>query len=501
MAESVLDQVTRLSAELTRARQLELLRVIEHGAIKDDAATETVSRALIRTLNGRRTAHARRLWTQWFESVMARDPETLTLERRLAAHIHEIDISAWWQTLAAVPDGPLLARAKRIQTAVSQQAESRLVEDVLASLDGRIWAEDLRQASITALEALLADPSRRTAVLAEVNRQRSELVRSRSWSMAIAPLEAADLGWLLTSLKLARDLPPLGQAPTGQVGVTNLIDRVRAMPETGPDGAMIAALARLHVRREPSYLVTLYQGWPITEIAEAGAGHFEAATRRLIAGMIRQLDPDGTTVTTTATDLDVELATVFEWFDAVQALGLEHHRATAAPIRFVMSLLLTAVEDRLIPGLSKRIAALNPRIPLTPLIYAAQWIGAFYGELRARGLAVSATPWPSRLGDHLNRMFTRIAGGLDGPLPALLQIADLAEALSQPIPISALDLTTFKAIETLVAKATVTSPPHPLIVRVIAIARDERRKSRYWIDPVIAALLEAVDRKMVNAPE
>ncbi|NUB23179.1 hypothetical protein GBZ26_29095, partial [Azospirillum formosense] len=90
-------------------------------------------------------------------------------------------------------------------------------------------------------------------------------------------------------------------------------------------------------------------------------------------------------------------------------------------------------------------------------------------------------------------------GAAEG-LRTLGQLADLADMLSYPIEITALDIALAGVIEAaLRQQKTFGAAETRLIDRVIAVSSDERKRCRWWVAPEVVTLLDAAEKSGIAA--
>ncbi|HYH21087.1 MAG TPA: hypothetical protein VD995_20970 [Azospirillum sp.] len=169
--ESRVERVRRLLRSLDRRTVSRLFDAVAPDPRDGGARPAHVGAALLDVLNGRRRAHARRLWTQWVEPAMLRDTVTLARPHPVPGCIHFVDVAGWWTALSRRM-APLVAEIQDITTARAQRMP---LDTVLASPDAARWTADLRRCSLAELDALRDSPLARCAVLAEVNAERQRL--------------------------------------------------------------------------------------------------------------------------------------------------------------------------------------------------------------------------------------------------------------------------------------------------------------------------------------
>ncbi|HEY0838063.1 MAG TPA: hypothetical protein VGE72_29395 [Azospirillum sp.] len=169
--ESRVERVRRLLHSLDRRT---VTRLFDAVATRPDAGggrPAHVGAALLDVLNGRRRAHARRLWTTWIEPVMLRDAVTLAQPQPVPGCVHFVDAAGWWAALSRRM-APLVTE---IQETATERAQRVPLDQVLASADAARWTRELRRHTLAELEALSDSPLARCAVLAEVNAERQRL--------------------------------------------------------------------------------------------------------------------------------------------------------------------------------------------------------------------------------------------------------------------------------------------------------------------------------------
>lgn len=169
--ESRVERLRRLLHGLDRRTVTRLFDAVAPQPGSADARPAHIGAALLEVLNGRRRAHARRLWTRCVEAVMLRDAVTLARPTPVPGCVHFVDAAGWWAALS-----PRMAPlVEEIQETAAARAGRMPLDSVLASPDAARWTEDLRRRTVAELESLRDSPLTRCAVLAQVNAERQRL--------------------------------------------------------------------------------------------------------------------------------------------------------------------------------------------------------------------------------------------------------------------------------------------------------------------------------------
>ena len=488
-----LKRVSDVLAPLDHGQKLQLYKMIRDGYLDD--MSEPVARMLVTMLNGRRSEHARRVWTGLFDALILRDDAILTSDVRLAGALHLADVSAWWFALAP----RLEPQVSHVQDTVSRLAKEQPLNEIFASAEAQSWAEELRQRSLAVLSRLRAAPTEATAFLAEVSGFRAQVLK-RHGVRQREGVSRADLERMETVLQAApawagQSLPSLLHGDPVRLA----LDMARRGDCTR-DGAAMFAVAGLHRRDDPKLASRLYETFPIAVVKDAIVGRLLVAAERLKTTLTGSfLSKPGLLVADAVDDQDhpsFQLQHFLAWYDVVHAQELDTTDRERNLVHQAFRELSNAVHEDLAPVLARRIEALTMHSVLDPLMERVRFVNEFQAQLGRRGIVSSGKPWRADEGTHVAGVFRRLAstGSADG-LKTLGQLADLAEMLSFPIEITALDIALAGVIEAaLRQQRTFDACETRLIDRVIAVSSDERKRCRWWVAPEVVTLLDAAEK-------
>ena len=488
-----LKRVSDVLAPLDHVQKLQLYKMIRDGYLEDMA--EPVARMLVGMLNGRRSEHARRVWTGLFDALILRDDAVLTSGVRLAGALHLADVSAWWFALAP----RMGAQINRVQETVTRLAKEQPLNEIFASAEAQSWAEELRQRSLAVLARLRAAPAEATAFLNEVSGFRAEIVK-RHGVRQREGVSRSDMEVMETILQAA---PAWAGQPLPSLLHGDPVRLALDMARRGDckrEGAAMFAVAGLHRRDDPVLASRLYEAFPTPVAKDAIIGRLLVAAETLKATLTGSfLNKPGLRVADAVDDRDhpsSQLQRFLAWYDAVHALELDTTERERSLVHQAFRELSNAVYEDLVPVLARRIEALTMHSVLDPLIERVRFVNEFQAQLVRRGIVSSGKPWRADDGNHVATVFRRVSssGSAEG-LKALGQLADLAEMLSYPIEITALDIALAGVIEAALRQQKAFDASEVrLIDRVIAVSSDERKRCRWWVAPEVVTLLDAAEK-------
>ncbi|TWA74519.1 hypothetical protein FBZ82_101535 [Azospirillum brasilense] len=488
-----LKRVSDVLAPLDHGQKLQLYKMIRDGYLEDMA--EPVAQMLVTMLNGRRSEHARRVWTGLFDALILRDDSLLTSGVRLAGALHLADVSAWWFALAPRLE-PLVGR---VQETVARLAKDQPLNEIFASTEAQVWADELRQRSLAVLARLRATPAEATAFLAEVSGFRAQMLK-RHGVRQREGVARTELERMATILLAA---PAWVEQPLPSLLHGDPVRLAREMVRRGDctrEGAAMFALAGLHRRDDAALAIRLFEAFPVAVAKDAIIGRLLVAAEALKATLTGSfLSKPGLLVADAVDDRDhpsAQLQHFLTWYDAVHALELDTTDRERNMVHQAFRELSNAVHEDLAPVLARRIEALTMHSVLDPLIERVRFVNEFQSQLARRGIVSSGKPWRAEDGNHVATVFRRLSstGAAEG-LRALGQLADLADMLSYPIEITALDIALAGVIEAaLRQQQTFGASESRLIDRVIAVSSDERKRCRWWVAPEVVTLLDAAEK-------
>ncbi|CAO3430604.1 hypothetical protein [Azospirillum endophyticum] len=488
-----LDKVKAILAPLDRAQKSKLFELVQAGHLEDDQMTVEVGRLIVAMLNGPRTEHARRIWTGWFDPVMLRTDALMLAESRPPGCMHVVDAGAWW--FALLPH--LRELAGRVQSDIAARASEHPLEAVLASPAALQWAEELR---VRSLEILRQRGGARP-LLATANAERLTLLRKRGL-LGVAPLSMGDLAMLDSLLEHA----PLWKGavrPRDTIGILHTVSEMAddGTPDGSMDGAMHYALALLNGSRDPDQALALFGMSPNPILVESAVGHVQFAWQCLRQKLEDlHLGRPAPPQLTAGEPVDRLEERAFRWYDSLQGFGVERGGRNWAAVSAAVGRVTGLVEGEVVPVLSHRLLTLNASTSARPLIGPVRFINGFNHRLRRRGIAASANPWLSAIGEHLAGLFRQIgAYGREDALTAMADLCELSEETGYPIEVTAIDKTLLGITERALRDGReLNAGEGRLIERVVTVATEERRRCRWWVSGELISLLDAAQQRGIG---
>lgn len=481
-----LKRVSDVLAPLDHGQKLRLYKMIRDGSLEEMA--EPVARLLVQMLNSRRTEHARRLWTGWFDPLIVRNDAVPRSRVRLAGCLHLTDIGAWWFALSSRME-PLVGR---IQDTVARLGQDQPLNDIFASEEAHRWADELRAGSLAILVRLRADPSEAAPVLAEVGGFRAELLKSYGVRHREAAARA-EIELLETALKAA---PAWHGSPAASLRCDDPVREAQARAERGAcsrAGAALFALAELHRRDDPALAGRLYPAFPAPIARDAILGRLLFAAEALQATLQDAFLSAHGPSAPSGGDAVQRLKHVLAWHDAVQTLELDTAGRERSPVHQIFRDIAAVVDDEVVPVLTHRLMALTAHSLPALLIEPVRFVNEFKRQLARRGIAAPGTPWRAGQGEQVAAVFRQVAArGTAEGLKPLSQLAELADLLGFPIDDTAIDAPLIGLVDSaLREQRAFDSAEARLIDRVIAATNDEHRRCKWRAAPETVNLLEA----------
>lgn len=494
LAEENLARVREVLEPLDREQKARLHQLIRDGHLDNPALGPHVASLLLEMLNGRRTEHARRLWTGWFDPILLRDDVSIRAETRLPASMHIIDAGAWWFALSQHM-GPGIDRIQRV---ITRQSREKPLDEIFASPAAQRIAEDLRKESLAIIAAVKPKAEARARFLAEANLQRKPMLAARG-CRATPPLTAADLDtleFLLTVAPAWRDLAK--PAPASDLdALTDYVLTAAEERRPGAEGALLLVVAHLHARRHPGTAMEVHHTFPQTLVRDCIVAHFQLAAQ-VAREWIEEHYLSRTPTRTPPSSGDIELLTecVFAWYDALHALGIDESDRHQAGIRDAFGRFINAVELELVPALGQRLMAMTRYSAPDPLLERIRYVASFKARLKPRGIATAIKPWQPAIAQHLAGLFRDLtAAGQPADLPRLGKLAELMDLIGHPLEVTALDGALIRLVEEALAmRQRFSDEESGLIDRLLTTASDERRRCRWWVSPEVMSLLKTADR-------
>ncbi|NYZ12838.1 hypothetical protein HL658_09765 [Azospirillum sp. RWY-5-1] len=459
------------------------------GALRDSGADagspeRVVVDAVISSLNHRRRHHAMRLWMGCLAPVLVHTPTLLHTHERLPHLLHRVDAIAWWQTLEPMIKAP----AASAQAFVTARCRDAAIDDVIASEEAAVLAEELRRQSAAALSGINRNDGTRHRFLASVNAQRRSILRAQKLGWA-PPLGPEDLSSLIAML---------GAAPEWREALRDVDDAMppaaRLMRLVDVPGRPMLALAHAYATLDPRLAADkrgIPGGWVIRDGLVAVFAHLG---HRLVERLAEIVPTRGSLRlhSTEAPPLSQEIERWFLWHDLAVAAG-GRERDTAERLSEGMEQLVQQVNNLLLPYLDRMVGSGEPRQDWSTLLPKVADVGALRNGLKRRAHGAELEGWSKSACDHVYRMFRRecaLGGGAD--FAVLATLARLAVCMDMPMPVAATSGNLVAAARRRLDEPTPLSALEaPLMERLITVCNEARFRNGRWTPPEVTDLLEA----------
>ncbi|WP_207461599.1 hypothetical protein [Azospirillum sp. SYSU D00513] len=486
-----LKRVSDALAPMNHWQKLHLYRMIRGGCLEE--MTEPVAKLLVEMINGRRSEHARRLWTGWFDPLLVRDDAVLHSGVRLPGCLHLADLGAWWFALSSRME----PQVRHVQQAVTRLSREQPLNEIFDSPLAWGWAEELRQGSLAVLAGLRARPAEAGAVLAEVTGYRAQLLRQEGIRQR-DDVARSDIAVIEIALEAA---PAWRARPPGGLHGEDPVDAARGMAgdgSCGPMGAALFALAALHRRDEPALGARLHEAFPLPVVRDGITGRLLLAAETLRAALhARSLAPAGAAAVDPGADGPaVPLKRFLDWHDLVRRLEPVAGDRERALVSQALRELGNTVHEGLVPALSRQLAALTAHGMPEPLIEQVGFVNDVQAQFAQRGILSPGKVWRAEDGGHVAAAFRQVAAvGTAEALGQLSRLARLADMLDTPIEITARDRSLASLVEVALRRSrTFDALEAALVGRVIEVSRAERKRGKWWLSRELIGLLEAADQ-------
>ncbi len=512
---TVRDLVSRLTPEAALQMYDEVARNPNHGQ-----NNVLVRQALVTRINRRRTQHARRLFTRFFQHFLAQDLGLLREELGVGGPLHPIDIGGLW---AAGRRTALAAEARRIEPLVEEVARDYPIDEALARPELRPATESLRAAASAWLADALAKPPVLKTLLDTANAWRAEEARRVGIAQKLRPLTAEGVALAQAILAQQGNLHSLAQELLARAGRPPLLaeagggfaedDRVAALGGAAGKWAHLPALPVLDQARDyrgfASFLVeapATLQGrlagnlvrhlkWVALSIADdlsAGAGTDRTAKGPLLFPLRRRAA------------LDQELAHFETILDSFEELDLMRDPRAGSQAREALEKMVRRVEQELYPAVSDRVAAaVRAKFRPTPDQESLAWVLGYCTRWRAclsKSLhwGTGFSNFRTLLLEELNAAF-KDCFAEEGHATATAcldhatRLLELAQALGADVSAwpSLLDKGLVKVCtQRLEEEGTLSPPERKLLQTVAALVGAELKRTRHWQDASLRAFAD-----------
>ena len=496
-AQESLEKVREILEPLDRSEKTKLFNTIESGSLATSSMEQEVKRILVELLNGARTEHARRLWTDWFEPILQRDDLSLLSDVRFPGQMHIVDAGGWWFALST----HMKSTSSRIHDAIVDRSQDRPLDTLFASPEGQAWAEELRRATLAAIANIKRNPVETQRLVANANTHRTRMIGERGLKSATA-LNPADLLILEAMLDAAPGWKIIGRPDKiSDEALVHFASSIVRQRTCSPEGAALFALSRLHNQHSPSFAIMVYREFYLPVVQDAIVVHFQFAAQLLRQWLeVRYL---GGLATVHSAIEKMTLPAVHEqmfgWYDTIHSLELDRDPKYVSAVRAAFGDVITTLDD-LVATLSKRVLSMNPHVPPISLIDRIEYVKVFADSLQQRGFSTSKQPWHSSVGEHVGYLFRTIsATGAQQPnpeksLPQVAQIVHLSEMLGYPLEITAINTALITIVEAAIrSKSRFDHFERSLIEKLIERSKLEMKRSKWWVSPEIMRFLELVE--------
>lgn len=418
---------------------------------------------------------AMRLWMSWLRPVIVQNETAFSCALRPPGLLHAIDAAALWSALLPRLPVDLLTAPSPDEGAPSSEER----------------ADALRRRSLAVLSAATRSPRHQTDLLADINGARGALMKGAG----VPPFTGDDLRMCIAMLRTAPVWRVLRGSP-GHLASGDLLAflaEALAARRAEPDDVLLVGLAHLHERQDPRFAEALHELHPSALVETAALAHLDMAAHRLRHAIDhRLLGLRMETVSEPARDPFGLLDQVLDWYDRLRALSFFSDPNLADEAESLILGLGNAVERDLDPALLRQLERATIRSVPMRTVLGLRFSLTFDAELSKRGRGHVRTAWREQVGAQLARLFD---AALDDPamtLDALADMADLADAVGHPIPISVLDTRLIASVrDALLRRDPVSGAKRRLIERTVDAGVMERRRLKWWMSDDVRSLIEA----------
>jgi hypothetical protein len=516
--------VGRLSPDMIR----QIVAAIETGMFGVPTKAEAVRLALVSHLNARRPQLVRRLFTSFFDPLIATDAQLALAPTPLPGLVLRPDLAALWRVLAK---GAFADMQKHTEGALQRETELRLSEQVLETETARNWRAELGQAALTVLDDNLRDKKTASAMLAGFNKARGAELRHALGATAPSAVDMSVLRLLRDVIASAEKLPTLTarlyaefatpatdpEIAAAQAG--SIMQAVEGWRAVGgpPDLAFLLPVTILYRFRAYRAVAEFVREHPTdataTPVSEALVGLFSHACLRLADSFERAVaaakSGDGPLILTPSDD--AALAQAIERFaqllDAVSYSGLFDQRRVEIRLKDALTQLSRFINDAVLPTLARRagIAAFARRDKAADHAHLLKVMRAVWDW---RGILADMSYATAEVANWRQSLFRDFEEALNGALKPqegdrpydrmgqLLRLSQLYRAVD--LDIGASMAVTSRALQTLARDVlaegrTLAADERSLIQPFIQLARNEAAKIRYWHSPMLTEIIALAD--------
>jgi len=516
------DLVTRLPATLV----YNLLSEIEGMDEEPADRVRLVRQYVIEYLNRQRTNRARRLFTTLFEAFLVDDDVLYHAGTPIPGVVQRIDTGAVWEVLAR-DAFPLLA--VEAQEALDAAAQGEIIDRAIRTPEALALRERMRVSAVRYLNGVLGNRKALDALLTALSRHRPRRTKLLSANLDKAPPVAAE------TIRLLRDILAHGDG-----AVERIADRLAAIPpacaserererqaealagataalrDGAEDVAALLPLSVLNVKRNYAVVALYIRENGIDDpVAAALTAHFTASCRALAAVLTGVLKLNervpGSPIRPSAKDkarIEGLVTRIVELLEAAIASGLMEDRRTAPTYRLAWEstakLIATrvtaiAMERATVAASARRNASVDHGDVAWLIRFLSNW------QTTARDFDLETFElhsWRETLLEELRANLDKAmkfgdGDPLDERMEHLLRINTLCKVFGQRvsawIPPSSHNMTRLVA-HRLETGTTVTADERELIDDVVAAARAEVGKSRYWKSDELMGLIELSEK-------
>ncbi|HEY0834676.1 MAG TPA: hypothetical protein VGE72_12280 [Azospirillum sp.] len=527
------DLVTRLPASLVYSLLSEIEGMDEEPADR----VRLVRQYVVEYLNRQRTNRARRLFTTLFEAFLVDDDVLYHAGTPVPGMVQRIDTGAVWEVLAR-DAFPLLA--VEAQEALDEAARGEIIDRAIRTPAALALRERMRVSAVRYLNGVLANRKALDGLLTTLSRHRPRRTKLLSANLDKAPPVAPETIKLLRDILAHNDgaveaiagrlaaIPATGGAEREcQRHAEALLDATAALRESvggsgdgDGDVAALLPLSVLNVKRNYG-VVALYirqsgiapgVGDPVT--AALGA-HFTAACRALTAalGGVLKLNErvPGSPIRPSAKDkLRIEglVRRIVDLLHALIAAGLMEDRRTEPTYRYAWEGAAKLIATRVTAIAMERAtvaasARRNASVDHADVAWLIRFLWSWNAAARSFDLETfELHSWRETLLEELRANLDKAmkfgdGDPLDERMEHLLRINTLCKVfdhrISAWIPPSSHNMARLVA-HRLESGAAASPDERELIDDVVAAARAEVGKSRYWKSDELMGLIELSEK-------
>ncbi|SMH56190.1 hypothetical protein [Azospirillum agricola] len=521
------DLVARLPATLVYS----LLSEIEGMDSEPTDRVLLIRQYVIEYLNRQRTNRARRLFTNLFEAFLIDDDALYHAGVSVPGMLQRIDAGALWEVLSR-DAFPLLA--VEAQELLDEMARDEVIDRVLKSSEATVLKERMRVAAVRHLDGLLATKKATDEILASMSRNRPRRTRLMSGFLEKTP--PVEIGTLRLmhhilanaegSMKaVATRLDGFPAASAGEADrerkADALVEATEALRDRhGDDDANLLPLSVLSVKRNYG-VVALYIRQSSVDPGRGGTvtaaltGHFIGVTRALTAALtvILKLNErvPGSAIRPSAkekTRLESLMQRLAELTDAATAAGLMEDRRSEPAFRNAWAGASKIIGSRVAAVAMERsgqaaAARRQPVIDHGDIVWLNRLLWQWQRMARDFGFETyDLVKWRETLLEELRANVERAMkfeedDPLDERMEHLLRINTLSSVFGQRIsawiPTFSHNMTRLLS-HRLEHGGPLGDDEQSIIDDLVATARTEVGKSRYWKSNELMDLIELSDR-------